>query len=40
MGAGHGQVIAEDDPVEAQLAAQDVLQPTAREAGRLRIDLG
>ncbi|APC20792.1 hypothetical protein BME99_10230 [Pseudomonas protegens] len=39
MGAGHGQVITEDHPVKLQLSTQDVLQPVAREAGRLRVDL-
>ncbi|MCY1546185.1 hypothetical protein D9M68_821710 [compost metagenome] len=39
MGAGHGQVIAEDHPIETQLATQDVLQPTPRETGGPSIDL-
>ena len=36
--AGHAQVVTEDDAVEAQLAPQDVAEPHARKAGRLRID--
>ncbi len=39
MGTGHGQVITENHPIELQFAAQDVLQPATREAGRLVIHL-
>ncbi|MNP16992.1 hypothetical protein D3C76_1094090 [compost metagenome] len=39
MRTGHRQVITEDHPVKAQLAPQDVLQPAAREARRLVVDL-
>jgi len=39
MRTGHRKVVTEDHPVEAQLAAQDVLQPAAREPGRLVVDL-
>ncbi len=39
VGTGHGQVVAENHPVELQFAPQDVLQPAPREARRLGIDL-
>ena len=38
--AGHAQVVAEDRAVEAELIAQDLLQPARREAGRALVDLG
>ena len=37
--AGHAQVVAEDRAVEAELQAQDLLQPARREAGRVGVDL-
>ncbi len=38
-GAFHAEIVAEDHALEAELAAQDVLQPVAREAGGVGIDL-
>ncbi len=35
----HAEIVGKDHAVEAQAAAQDVLQPVARIAGRLRVDL-
>src|SRR5207249_664063 len=38
-GAFHRQVVAEDDSLEAELSAQNVLQPVARITGGIGIDL-
>ncbi|MNM46663.1 hypothetical protein D3C81_576040 [compost metagenome] len=39
MRTGHRQVITENHPIKAQLATQDVLQPTPREASGLVVNL-
>ena len=39
MGTGHGQIVAENHTLEAQLAAQDVLQPAPGEASRVLVNL-
>ena len=36
--AGHAEVVGEDEAVEAEAAAQDLLQPAARIARRRRVD--
>ncbi len=39
-GAFHGQIIGEHHTIVAHAAAQDILDPAAREASRLVVDLG